>query len=356
MNPNEQKLHYPLGDHLPDPGRATGVADGVHWIRMPLPFALDHINLWLLRDEIDGRQGWTVIDCGIDRAEVRGRWEEIFEQVLDGLPILRVIVTHMHPDHVGLSHWLCERWQAPLWMTMTDYVLARLWCGSSAPDAEGNGPVGESAVRHFARHGLLDPEAQAQIRQRHDYYRGLVPAMPRNFHRLLHGMTLPIGGREWQVITGYGHAPEHASLHCPSLGVLISGDMVLPRISTNVSVFDLEPEANPLPLYLDSLKAYDGLDDETLVLPSHGRPFKGLHERVSQQHAHHAERLEQLLAACGEPMSASDVLPVLFRRKFDLHELTFAMGEAIAHLHALYFEGKVRRVIDDQGVHRFQRI
>src|SRR5690606_9570590 len=167
---------------------------------MPLPFALDHINLWLLRDEIDGRQGWTVIDCGIDRAEVRGRWEEIFEQVLDGLPILRVIVTHMHPDHVGLSHWLCERWQAPLWMTMTDYVLARLWCGSSAPDAEGNGPVGESAVRHFARHGLLDPEAQAQIRQRHDYYRGLVPAMLRNFHRLLHGMTLPIGGREWQVI------------------------------------------------------------------------------------------------------------------------------------------------------------
>ncbi|WP_269499071.1 MBL fold metallo-hydrolase [Castellaniella sp. S9] len=356
MNPNEQKLVYPLGEDMPEPGRAMGVADGVYWIRMPLPFALDHINLWLLRDEIDGRQGWTVVDCGIDRDEVRARWEGVFEHVLDGLPILRVIVTHMHPDHVGLAHWLCERWQVPLWMTMTDYVIARLWAGQRRADAEGGGPAGESAARHFARHGLLDPEAQRQIRERHDYYGDMVPAMPRSFHRLHHGLALNIGGREWRVIVGYGHAPEHASLSCPALGVLISGDMVLPRISTNISVFDLEPEGNPLPMYLDSLKAYDGLDLNTLVLPSHGRPFRGLHERVAQQHTHHAERLDEVLAACGQPASATDILPVLFRRKLDLHQLTFAMGEAIAHLHALYFEGKLRRSVDAQGVYRFQRI
>src|SRR5690606_15758205 len=147
-----------------------------------------------------------------------------------------------------------------------------------------------------------------------------------------------------------------ASLSCPALGVLIAGDMVLPRISTNISVFDLEPEGNPLPMYLDSLKAYDGLDAATLVLPSHGRPFRGLHERVAQQHAHHAERLDEVLGACGQPASATDILPVLFRRKLDLHQLTFAMGEAIAHLHALYFEGKLRRSVDAQGVYRFQRI
>ncbi|MER1966650.1 MBL fold metallo-hydrolase [Castellaniella sp. GW247-6E4] len=356
MNPNEQKLSYPLGEALPEPGRAVGIADGVQWIRMPLPFALDHINLWLLRDEIDGRQGWTVVDCGIDRAEVRARWEEVFEHALGGLPVLRVVVTHMHPDHVGLAHWLCERWQAPLWMTMTDYTLARLWSAPAPADAEGGGPTGESAVRHFAQHGLLDPEAQRQIRERHGYYSGLVPGMPGSFHRMLHGQVLRIGGRDWRVIVGYGHAPEHASLSCPALGVLISGDMVLPRISTNVSVFDLEPEANPLPLYLDSLKAYDGLDADTLVLPSHGRPFTGLHERVAQQHAHHAERLDELLVACGEPVSATDILPVLFRRKLDLHQLTFAMGEAIAHLHALYFEGKLRRSVDAQGIYRFQRV
>uniref|UniRef100_UPI003342B50C MBL fold metallo-hydrolase n=1 Tax=Castellaniella defragrans TaxID=75697 RepID=UPI003342B50C len=356
MNPNEQKLNYPLGDRQPEPGRAIGVADGVYWLRMPLPFVLDHINLWLLRDEIDGRQGWTVVDCGIARDEVRTRWEEVFEHVLEGLPILRVVVTHMHPDHVGLAYWLCERWQAPLWMSMTDYALARLWCGASSSGPEGGGPAGETAVQHLARHGLLNPEDQRYIRQRHDYYSGLVPAVPSSFHRLLNGQSLRIGGREWRVIVGYGHAPEHVSLSCPALGVLISGDMVLPRISTNVSVFDLEPEANPLPLYLDSLKAYDSLAADTLVLPSHGQPFKGLHERLAQQHAHHAERLEALLAACGEPVSAVDILPVLFSRKLDAHQLAFAMGEAIAHLHALYFEGKLRRDVDAQGVYRFQRV
>lgn len=356
MNPNEQKLSYPFGDTLPQPGRADNVADGVHWVRMPLPFALDHINVWLLRDELDGRQGWTLVDCGIARDELRAQWQEIFNHVLDGLPILRVIVTHMHPDHVGLAHWLCERWQAPLWMSMTDYVTARLWSMPSGSDRQGSGPSGEAAARHFARHGLQDPDAQQQIRDRHGYYSGLVPDMPRSFRRLMHGDVLSIGGRDWRVITGYGHAPEHVSLSCPALGVLISGDMVLPRISTNISVFDYEPEANPLPLYLNSLKAYDGLDRETLVLPSHGRPFRGLHERVAQQHAHHAERLGEVLAACGEPTSAYEILPVLFHRKLDMHQLGFAMGEAIAHLHALYFDGRLRRHIDAQGVYRFQRV
>src|SRR5690606_15514273 len=165
-----------------------------------------------------------------------------------------------------------------------------------------------------------------------------------------------IGGRPWRVIVGYGHAPEHASLHCESLGVLIAGDMVLPRISTNVSVFDTEPEGNPLPLYLESLRGYDTLSEDTLVLPSHGKPFRGLHERIAQQHAHHAERLDEVLAACAEPASAMDIVPTLFRRKLDMHQLTFAMGEAIAHLHALYFEGKLRRIVDAHGIYRFQRV
>ena len=164
MNPNEHQLQYPWGDVQPEPGKAQAVADGVKWIRMPLPFALDHINLWLLRDELNGRQGWTIVDCGIARDEVKALWERVFEQELDGLPVLRVLVTHMHPDHVGLAHWLCERWNAELWMTMTDFMVASLW--SSRRGGDGVGPGGQSAVDHFARHGLVDPASQEQIRQR----------------------------------------------------------------------------------------------------------------------------------------------------------------------------------------------
>lgn len=352
MNPNEKKLGYPFGDTLPSTGTALDVADGIRWVRLPLPFALDHVNVWLMRDRIDGRDGWTVIDCGIDKPEVRGIWEQVFANALDGLPVLRVLVTHMHPDHVGLAQWMCERWNAPLWMSMTDYVVARLWSSQSEQGSEG-GAGGEEAAAHYIRHGLSNKDALEKIRRRADYYSSMVPGMPSVFHRLVHGDTVEIGGRDWQVIIGYGHAPEHISLYSEALQLLIAGDMVLPRISTNVSVFSSEPMANPLRLYLDSLRSYDPLPEDTLVLPSHGRPFRGLHERIAQQYAHHADRLEAVLQACVEPRTAADILPILFHRELDYHQLTFAMGEAIAHLHSLYFEGKLRRTEGEDGTIRF---
>ncbi|HLU80055.1 MAG TPA: MBL fold metallo-hydrolase [Burkholderiaceae bacterium] len=353
MNPNEQRLEYPFGDTLAEPGSAFTVAEGVKWVRLPLPFVLDHINVWLLRDRFEGREGWTIVDCGVARPEVKAMWEQVFENALEGLPVLRVIVTHMHPDHIGLAGWLCERWNAPLWMTMTDYFQARNWALPPGSGQVTGGPNGESAVRHFSRHGLRDPEALEQIRQRAGYYPSLAGQPPHFFRRIMHGDRIVIGEREWQVIVGYGHAPEHASLYCDSLKVLISGDMVLPRISTNVSVFDFEPEANPLPLYLKSLERYAHLAPDTLVLPSHGKPFRGLHERIAQQHAHHADRLAEVMEACVEPQSTADIVPVLFKRKLDLHQLTFAMGEALAHLHALYFEGRLQRHMDEDGIWRF---
>src|SRR5690554_6703226 len=239
MRPEEKKLTYPWGDTLPEPGHALTVADGVRWVKMPLPFALDHINVWLLRDQIDGREGWTVVDCGVARDEVKALWEEVFDNALEGLPVLRVLVTHMHPDHVGLAHWLCERWSAPLWMSMTDFAIARLW-SRKPPSAEGDGGSGGGtgghvALRHFMRHGLSDPETQEKIRERGRYYPSLVPDMPESFHRIMNGDRINVGGREWEVIVGYGHAPEHVSLYSETQQILISGDMVLPRISTNVS-------------------------------------------------------------------------------------------------------------------------
>lgn len=353
MNLLERELQYPLGDALPAPGGSIELAPGVRWIRMALPFALDHINLWLLRDRLDGREGWTVVDCCIDRPESRAQWEQVFAGELQGLPVLRVIVTHMHPDHIGLAHWLCERWSTPehecrMWISATDYHAARL--ASQSTTAFG----GEGAARFFASHGLSDPEALAQIRGRSNYFPGLVPALPPRYRRLQDGDLLAIGGRNWRCISGYGHAPEHIALYCEDVDVLVSGDMVLPRISTNVSVYEMEPEANSLALFLASIDKYRPLPQDTLVLPSHGKPFRGLHARIRQLHEHHRERLDEVMAASRErAVSAADVLPVLFKRKLDLHQTTFAMGESVAHLHALWHAGKLRRQADADGVWRF---
>jgi glyoxylase-like metal-dependent hydrolase (beta-lactamase superfamily II) len=368
VNPQEAALQYPLGETLPALGRTIEVAPGVQWLRMGLPFALDHINLWLLRDEQHGpdgvRRGWTLVDCGITNDATRAAWEQIFDEALDGEPVLRVIVTHMHPDHIGLAHWLCERWSVEpttagvggvdcrLWISATDWNAARM--ASRATTGFG----GESAARFFARHGLTDPDAQAKVRARSNYYASMVPAVPERYRRLMDGMPLAIGRdadrHDWRCIAGYGHAPEHIALHSERLGLLIAGDMVLPRISTNVSVIDLEPEGDPLPLYLASIERLRSLPAQTLVLPSHGRPFVGLHTRIDQLQAHHAARLDDVLTACAEaPHSAADLLPVLFKRPLDLHQTTFAIGEAIAHLHLLAGEGRLRAQPGADGVLRW---
>ncbi len=350
----EARLHYPLGDALPEPGRALVVAPGVKWIRMGLPFALDHINLWLLRDRLDGREGWTVVDTCIHKPETQALWEQVFANELDGLPVLRVVVTHMHPDHIGLAKWLCERWSTDahpcrLWISATDYNSARI--GSQSTTGFG----GDSAAAFFRSHGLTDEASLEKIRGRASYYPSMVPGVPRSFCRLLDGQTLRIGDHDWRCIAGYGHAPEHMALYAQTLGVLISGDMVLPRISTNVSVYDVEPESDPLALFLDSLQRYRPLPADTLVLPSHGKPFTGLHERIDQLEAHHDERLAEVQTACAErPCSAHEVLPVLFPRALDLHQTTFAMGEAVAHLNRLWLGGRLQRTRDADGVFRFR--
>ncbi|HVE08465.1 MAG TPA: MBL fold metallo-hydrolase [Paraburkholderia sp.] len=354
MNALEHQLDYPFADTLPEPGSVYEAAPGVYWLRMPLPFALDHINLWLLRDQIDGQQGWTVVDCGIANDTIRANWEQVFDTVLDGLPVLRVIVTHCHPDHLGLSDWLCnggdrQRWQARLWMSLGEYMLGRVMA-----TGDGSNAGGERAAQHFARHGLTDAESQEQLRNRKSYYANLVPAVPEQYRRMREGDELTIGGRSWRIVTGFGHSPEHCALHCPQAGVLISGDMVLPRISTNVSVFDIEPEGNPLALYLQALERYEPMAEDTLVLPSHGKPFRGLRTRIAQLRDHHAARLAEVRAACAEkPCSAADIVPLMFRRKLDIHQMTFAMGEALAHLHLLWLAGELRREQGEDGVIRF---
>ncbi|WP_028226016.1 MBL fold metallo-hydrolase [Paraburkholderia ferrariae] len=354
MNALEHQLDYPYADTLPEPGHAFDVAPGVKWLRMPLPFALDHINLWLLRDEIDGQPGWTVVDCGIASDTIKAHWEQVFDTVLEGLPVLRVLVTHCHPDHIGLAHWICaggdkQRWDVRLWATLGEYTSARVMSSG-----DGSNAGGEGAARHFGRHGLTDPESLDKLRNRRGYYTTLVPALPTQYRRLREADTVTIGGRDWRVVTGYGHSPEHCALLCEETRVLISGDMVLPRISTNVSVFEIEPEGNPLGLYLESLGRYETMPEDTLVLPSHGKPFRGVRTRIAQLRAHHDARLAEVVEACTKaPQSAADIVPLMFKRQLDIHQLTFAMGEALAHLHLLWLAGKLKRETGADGVIRF---
>lgn len=349
-------LHYPLGEQLPASGAAIEVAPGVFWLRMGLPFALNHINLWLLRDRLPHptqagvvQEGWTVVDCGIDNPATREAWLQVEHQVLQGLPILRVLVTHMHPDHMGLAHWLCERWQAPLWMSTSEYQSALL--ASTGLSNFG----GEQAVKFFAAHGWNHAEDLAVVQSRVGYYTSMVPRIPGSYVRLMSGTKVRIGDRLWQCISGYGHSPEHMALHDAQSQVLISGDMLLPAISTNISVYAMEPESNPLQLFLDSLNKMAQLSDETLVLPSHGRPFTGAATRIAQLHTHHDERLAELLQACKQQaLCAHDVLPLIFKRALDVHQTTFAIGEAVAHLNLLWLAGQLIRQQEIDGIYRFR--
>jgi glyoxylase-like metal-dependent hydrolase (beta-lactamase superfamily II) len=338
-------LEFPFAE-APEAGVAREIAPGVRWLRMRLPFALDHINLWLLEDE----GGWTIVDTGLANDATRAAWDAVLAEALRSGPARRVIVTHFHPDHAGNAGWLCERFGVPLWITQGEYLTAHAVRAGSA------GFVAEATLGLFRAHGL-DEARLGQLGMRGNQYRRLVGELPTHYRRILEGESFSVDGRAWRVISGYGHAPEHASLYCESLNVLISGDMLLPSISTHVGVWPTDPEGDPLGLFLRSIGRYRELPADVLVLPSHGRPFRGAHARVAQLESHHESRLADLVQACAQgPRSAADVLALIFRRPLDTQQLFFAMGEAIAHLHCLERAGRVRRERGADGVTRFARI
>lgn len=335
------RLDYPF-ETPPAAGTTFPVSSGVHWLRMPLPFALDHINLWLLEDG----EGFCTVDTGIALDTVKDAWKS----VLTGRQLKRQIVTHFHPDHLGLAAWLETETGAPLWMTQGEYLTAHLI-------AEGIHPFGIPAMLDFFRQHGLNEAALAALEQRGNAYRRGVPTIPTAFQRMMEGDVLRIGAYGWRVIVGYGHAPEHASLYCDELKVLIAGDMLLPRISTNVSTYAAAPILDTLDLFLGSIAHLTELPEDTLVLPSHGRPFRGLHARVAELQAHHAARCDDLLAACStKACCAAELLAVLFGRPIDdPHQTMFAMGEAIAHLNYLEKRRQLERRIEN-GIIRFTAV
>jgi glyoxylase-like metal-dependent hydrolase (beta-lactamase superfamily II) len=341
---------YPF-DTPPAAGETFEVAPGIHWLRMPLPFALNHINLWLLEDVVDGQPGWAIIDTGFALDTVKECWETILAKLATsprGGRITRIIVTHFHPDHLGLAAWLQEKTGAAIHMTQGEYLTAHaVW---HEIGGHGNLPM----LRQFRAHGL-DAERCADLEGRSGGYNRGVPSLPTEYCRLFDGDEFTIGAHRWQIRVGFGHSPEHASLYCKGLGVLFSGDMLLPKISTNISVFAVTPMADSLADYLDSIDRYRDLPEETLVLPSHGLPFYGMLDRINAQHAHHEERLFVLEENCATQRSAAELLSTLFPRELDTHQTMFAMGEAIAHLNRLEHAGKLVRIQGEDGVIRYIR-
>lgn len=335
-------------DGEPPLGETWEVAPGVRWLRMPLPFKLDHINLWMLEDG----DGWTLVDTGINTEETRDAWDRVFENTLGGRPVKRVIVTHFHPDHVGLAGWLTDRFKVPLWMPYTEWATGRMLSFETGQTA---GPVSHA----FYKAAGFTGDRLAQVERRVGRYGGNISPIPAAIRRIAHGDEFTVGDHSWRVIEGNGHSPEHACLYCADLGVLISGDQILPKISPNVSVWPQEPEADPLARFLNSLERFKGLPADTLVLPSHNWPFRGLLDRLDDLAAHHVERLDAAQAACAARddvggATAVDVLEHLFKREMDTHQMFFAIGESLAHLHHLMTQGRVRRFIDAAGVYRYQ--
>ena len=328
----------------PVTGTTETVAPGVFWLRMPLPFALNHINLYVIEDG----EGLAIVDTGYALDDVKQAWKAVLASL--SKPVTRIIVTHFHPDHLGLAAWLAAESGAPVLMTMGEYLTARMiWHQVDTFD-------GASMVAFFRQHGLSS-DACLALQKRGNAYQHGVPALPRHYQRLVAHQTLNIGGRDWRVMVGRGHAVEHAALYCAEAGVLLSGDMLLPRITSNVTVYAQSPDDDTLTHYLNSVDAFAPLAEDTLVLPAHGLPFRNLHGRIEAIRLHHVERLALLESACDTPKTAAELLPVLFgRNDFDPHQNMFAMGEAIAHVNHLCHAGRLVASTDPAGVFRFTRV
>lgn len=331
----------------PEFGAPVEIAPGVLWLRLPLPYALDHINVYLFEEE----DGWALFDTGIATDESIAHWEHVLAGPLGGRPIKRLVVSHYHPDHVGLAGWMHKRFAPAYHMTTTEYLFCQLMMRHRQAE-------GDVVNVPFYRACGLDDEGIEQVMRRGLGYLDRVTGLPPRYEGLVRGRTLRMGGRDWIILAGGGHSPDQAMLWCPADNLFLSADQVLTHITPNISVFAVQPNADPLTEFLDSLQQLrETVSANALVLPSHHLPFQGLPTRVDQLTAHHESRCSAIMQACaGGARSTLDILPVLFRRKMDPHQMSFAIGEALAHLNHLIHKGQLAKLTDAAGVDRYRAL
>lgn len=327
----------------PGPGRVIEIAPGILWARIPLPFLLNHINVYLLEDG----DGWAILDTGIGNDATREVWHTLVSGPLAGRRLTRLIVTHFHPDHIGLAGWLCERFSLPLLTSQTAYLgCLNISLSPGALDAK---PYRD----FYLRHGLDPATTQRVATQGHGYLK-MVSGLPPTFMRLVAGDTLKVGGRTFDVLTGNGHAPEQVMLYCAADNIFLAADQVLAKITPNISVWAVEPDGDPLGLYLRSLRELKAqIPADALVLPGHQLPFYGLHTRSNELIAHHEARCAAIAQACRTaPRSAAELVPVLFTRELDPHQMSFAFSEVQAHVNYMLRKGELEWIEGGDGIER----
>ena len=329
----------------PEEGKAIEVAPGIRWLRLPLPMALDHVNIYAL----DDGDGWTILDAGLSSRRSKAIWEALLAGPLHGKPVTRVVLTHHHPDHVGLAGWFQSQ-GAELLATRTAWLYARMLTldVQDRPTQEG--------MTFYRRAGLSEAALAQKANERPFNFADIVDPLPLGFTRLTEGQTLHAGGREWTIRIGHGHAPDHATLWSND-GIILGGDQLLPGISANIGVYPTEPHADPLTDWLDSCHAFlPHATDDQLVLPGHKLPFTGLPFRLGQMVANHESALDRLLEHVSTPHTATDCFPPLFRREIGPANFGLALVEAIAHLNCLLRRGLVSRSLTVSGAWEWDRL
>jgi glyoxylase-like metal-dependent hydrolase (beta-lactamase superfamily II) len=344
--PEKSSVIYPLEEEpQAGDGMAVVIAPGVLWLRMPLFTELPWINVWAIAEQ----GGWSIVDTGLHSDETKEAWAAAFAGALHGAPVVRVIATHMHPDHCGMAGWITERYGTRLWMSRLEYLTCCLMA------ADTGRPAPREAIQFYRSAGWDEP-ALERYKAKFGFFGAMIYPMPHSYRRISDGDTLRMGDHEWQVIVGNGHSPEHACLYCAELKLLISGDQVLPRISSNVSVYPTEPDANPLDDWLVSLaRIADRVPDDVLVLPAHKSPFRGLHARIGELIESHRQGLRRLELLLEEKKRATDVFAALFSRPINSELIGMATGEALAHLNYLTVNGRAVREQDSEGVWWWRR-
>jgi glyoxylase-like metal-dependent hydrolase (beta-lactamase superfamily II) len=336
-------IRHPF-DRPPAEGEAVRVAPGILWLRLPLPMALDHVNIYALEDA----EGWTLVDTGLSSNRSKAIWERLLAGPLAGKPVTRVILTHHHPDHVGLCGWFQAR-GAALMATRTAWLYARMLTldVQDRPSAE--------AMTFYRRAGLAEADLQRRAGERPFNFADIVDPLPIGFARLTEGQHLHAAGRDWTVRLGQGHAPDHATLWSGD-GIVLGGDQLLPGISANIGVYPTEPEADPLTEWLDSCRAFQAhATDDQLILPGHKLPFTGLPFRLIQMVENHESALDRLLDHLAQPRTAEGCFLPLFRREIGAGEHGLALVEAVAHLNCLLQRGRVSRSLTPEGAWHWTR-
>ena len=339
-------MRYPWEDP-PAEGGVIEVAKGVFWVRMPLPMKLDHVNCYVL----DDGYSWTIVDTGFASKRSRAIWMKLLDGPLVGKPVGRVIVTHHHPDHIGLAGWFQSEYGAELVCTRTTWLFARMLVLDvhDLPKPE--------TLKFWTRGGMAADVLAERSQERPFNFADCVAPMPLGFTRIQQDDTIQIGGRTWDIHIGNGHSPEHATFWSRDDNLVLSGDQIIASISSNLGVYATEPDADPVGEWLEACERLNGLANDThLVLGGHKLPFTGLPVRMRQLIDNHHGALKRLLDHLTEPCSAGDCFIPLFKRNITGGEYGLALVEAVAHCNHLWQQGLVTRTLSDDGAYLFEKV